>query len=169
MARIAAKMVMVAILLVFSLTTGMNAWAGQVTDAVALKGVKQGKGIFLINQDSPQKTALYLNIIKDTYESMAAQKVRPDFIIVFVGPTVRFLTTKPDVELGAKQQESLASIAASIKGLKTKGVKMEICQIATNFFKVSNDSLLPELKLVNNGFISLIGYQAKGFSLVPVF
>lgn len=169
MARIAAKIVMVAILVVCSFTTGMNAWAGQVTDAGALKGVKQGKGIFLISLDSPQKTALYLNIIKDTHQSMAAQKVRPEFIIVFVGPTVRFLTTEPDAELGAKQRESLASIAASIKVLKTMGVKMEICQIATNFFKVSNDSLLPEVKLVNNGFISLIGYQAKGFGLVPVF
>jgi len=169
MARIAAKMVTAAIFMGFFLATGMNAWAGQVTDAAALKGVKQGKGIFLVSLDSPQKTALYLDIIKDTHESMAAQKARPDFIIVFVGPTVRFLTTAPDVELGAKQQEPLASIAASIKGLKAKGVKMEICQIATNFFKVSNDSLLPELKLVNNGFISLIGYQTKGFGLVPVF
>lgn len=169
MARIAAKMVMIAILVVLSLTVGMNAWAGQVTDAAALKGVKQGKGIFLMNLDSPQKTALYLDIIKDTHESMVAQKTKPDFIIVFVGPTVRFLTAEPDVELGAKPQEPLASIAASIKALKAKGVKMEVCQIATTFFKVPNDSLLPELKLVNNGFISLIGYQAKGFGLVPIF
>lgn len=159
----------VAILVVLSLTTGMNAWAGQVTDAAALKGVKQGKGVFLVSQDNPQKTALYLNIIKDTYDSMASQKVRPDFILVFVGPTVRFLTNKPDAELSANQQEALASIAASIKELKAKGVKMEVCQIAVNFFKVPKDSLFPELKLVNNGFISLIGYQAKGFGLVPVF
>lgn len=169
MARIAAKMVMVAILVVFSLTVGMDAWAGQVTDAAALKGVKQGKGIFLIDLDSPQKTALYLNIIKDTHESMIAQKTKPDFIVVFIGPTVRFLTAEPDVALGAKPQESLASIAASIKALKAKGVKMEVCQVATTFFKVPTDSLLPELTLINNGFISLIGYQAKGYGLIPIF
>lgn len=169
MIKSAAKIVMMVLFVFFSITTGMDAWAGQATDAAALKGVKQGKGIFLISQDNPQKTALYLKIIEGTHQSMAAQKVRPDFVIVFVGPTVRFLTTKPDDELDAKQQESLASIAATVKRLKSMGVKMEICQIATNFFKVSNDSLLPELKLVNNGFISLIGYQAKGYGLVPVF
>ena len=169
MARTAVKMAMAALFLVFSLTVGMNAWAGQNNDAVALKGVKQGKGIFLLDVDNPQKAALYLNIINDTHKSMAAQKVKPDFIIVFVGPTVRFLTTEPDAELAAKQKEALASIAASIKRLKVKGVKMEICEIATGFFKVSNDKLLPELKLVSNGFISLIGYQSKGYGLVPIF
>lgn len=169
MARTVVKMSMAALILAFSLTAGLNAWAGQSNDTAALKGLKQGKGIFLLNVDSPQKAALYLNIINDTHKTMAAQKVKPDFIIVFVGSTVRFLTTEPDAELADKQKEALASIAASIKGLKEKGVKMEICEIATNFFKVSNDKLLPELKLIGNGFTSLIGYQSKGYSLVPIF
>lgn len=169
MARTAVKMAMAALFLAFSLTAGMNAWAGQSNDTTALKGVKQGKGIFLLNVDSPQKAALYLNIISDTHKTMAAQKVKPDFVVVFVGATVRFLTTAPDAELAATQKEALASIAASIKGLKEKGVKLEICEIATDFFKVSNDKLLPELKLIGNGFTSLIGYQSKGYGLVPIF
>lgn len=169
MARIAVKMTMAALFLVLSLTTGMNAWAVQSNDAAALKGVKQGKGIFLLNVDSPQKAALYLSIISDTHKTMAEQKVKPDFIIVFVGSTVRFLTTSPDAELAGKQQDALSSIAASITELKKKGVRMEICEIATNFFKVPNDKLLPELKLIGNGFTSLIGYQSKGYGLVPIF
>lgn len=169
MAKITVKMAMAALFLAFSLTAGMNAWAGQSNDAAALKGIKQGKGIFLVSLDNPQKAALYLNIINDTHKTMAAQKVKPDFIVVFVGSTVRFLTTAPDAELADKQKETLASIADSVKGLKEKGVKMEICEIATNFFKVPNDKLLPELKLIGNGFTSLIGYQSKGYGLVPVF
>ena len=169
MARTAVKMAMAALFMIISLTAGTNVWAGQSSDAAALKGVKQGKGIFLLNVDSPQKAALYLNIISDTHKTMTAQKVKPDFIVVFVGSTVRFLTTAPDAELAATQKEALASIAASIKGLKEKGVKLEICEIATNFFKVPNDKLLPELKLIGNGFTSLIGYQNKGYGLVPIF
>lgn len=169
MARNAVKMVIVAIFLAFSLTAGINAWAGQSNDAAALDGVKQGKAIFLVDVDNPQKAALYLNIINDTHKSMAAQKVKPDFIVLFIGPTVRFLTTEPAAELATKQKDALASIAASIKELNGKGVRMEICEIATGFFKVSNDKLLPELKLIGNGFISLIGYQSKGYGLVPIF
>lgn len=100
---------------------------------------------------------------------MAAQKVKPDLIVLFIGPNVRFLTSAPEAELADKQKDTLASIAASIKGLKEKGVKMEICEIDTDFFKVPNDKLLPELKLIGNGFTSLIGYQNKGYGLVPVF
>lgn len=169
MAAKVVKRVTTAILLTLSLMAGVDAWAGQINDAVALQGVKQGKGIFLVDVDNPQKAALYLDIIRGTHESMVEQKVTPDFIVLFIGPTVRFLTTEPDRDLSAKQQEPLRSIAASVKVLKEKGVRLEICAIATNFFKVSNEKLLPELQLVGNGFISLIGYQSKGYGLVPIF
>ena len=101
-------------------------------------------------------------------ETMVAQKVKPDFIIVFVGATVRFFTTAPDAELFEKQKETLAAIAASVRELKKKGVRMEVCEIATNFFKVPSGTLFPELKLIGNGFTSLIGYQSRGYRLVPV-
>ena len=169
MARTTVKMAMILFFTALSLTIGMNAWAVQSNDAAALKGLKLGKVIFLLNVDSPQKAALYLNIIIDTRKTMAAQKVKPDFIVIFVGPTVRFLTTAPDAELAGKQQNALASIAASVTELKKKGVRMEICEIATNFFKVPNDKLLPGPKLVGNGFTSLIGYQSNGYGLVPIF
>ena len=164
----AVKMAMAAIILVFSLAAGGSVWAGQSNDTAALKGLSEGKGLFLVSLDNPQKAALYLDIINDTHKTMAAQKVKPDFIIVFVGATVRFLTTAPDAELLEKQKEALAAIAASVRELKKKGVRMEICEIATNFFKVSSGTLLPELKLIGNGFTSLIGYQSKGYRLVPV-
>lgn len=158
-------------ILAFGLFLGLAGGAGAVEyrDTAALKGLKQGKGIFEVNLDNPQKTALYLEIIKSTHQSMAKQKVKPDFIIVFVGPTVKFLTTAPESELAGKHGDALKAIAASIRDLKRLGVKMEICVIANDFFKVPNDKILPDLSLVGNGFISLIGYQGKGYGLVPVF
>lgn len=159
------------IILALCLSLGPAGGAGAVEyrDTAALKGLTQGKGIFEVNLDNPQKTALYLDIIKSTHQSMAGQKVKPDFIIVFVGPTVKFLTTAPEAELASKHGDTLKAIAASIRDLKNMGVRMEICVIATDFFKVPNDRLLPGLSLVGNGFTSLIGYQAKGYGLVPVF
>ncbi|GAB7024763.1 DsrE family protein [Geotalea toluenoxydans] len=158
-----------ALVLVASLLGSMNAWAGHSNDAAALEGVKQGKGIFLVDTDNPQKTALYLNLINETHKSLAAQKVKSDLVVVFIGPTVRFLTAAPEAELAAKHQEFLKSITATVKELDRKGVRMEVCEIATGVFKVPVDKLLPGLKLVGNGFISLIGYQSKGYGLVPIF
>lgn len=168
MIRHNVKATLALLILLVSLTLAMSAPAMEINDADALKGVKTGKGVFLINQDNPQKTALYLGIINATYDSMKKQGTSPDFVVVFVGQTVRFLTTEPEAALVTEHKGELQSIAASVKELKKKGVRMEICDIATAFFKVSNDKLVPGMKVVGNGFTSLIGYQSKGYGLVPV-
>ncbi|WP_243371114.1 DsrE family protein [Geotalea sp. SG265] len=169
MARKSITLIAGALILVASLLGSMNAWAGSRNDAAALAGVQQGKGIFLVDMDNPQKTALYLKLINVTHKSLLAQGVKPDLVVVFIGPTVRFLTTAPAGELTAKYNEPLKLIAAAVKELDGKGVRMEVCEIATDFFKVPTEKLLPELKPVGNGFISLIGYQSKGYGLVPIF
>ena len=49
------------------------------------------------------------------------------------------------------------------------GVKLEICLFAAEVFGVDPASVLPEIKRVGNGWISLIGYQSKGYALVPAY
>lgn len=160
------RCILPAVFILLLLATGSLAM--EFKDSSALAGLTDGKGVFLVDTDNPEKTALYLDIIKGTYQSMAQQQVKPDFVVVFIGPTVRFLSTVPAAEL-AGSAEALSSIADSVAALGNLGVKQEICAIATDFFKVSNDKLLPELALIGNGFISLIGYQNKGYGLVPIF
>jgi hypothetical protein len=41
--------------------------------------------------------------------------------------------------------------------------------LATRVFGVDNAGLLPQLQLVGDGFISLIGYQSQGYHLVPIY
>lgn len=143
--------------------------ADRFGDADALRGVRVGKGVFLIDFDDPRKTAFYLNIIKGTHQGLARQKVQPDLAIVYIGPTVRFLTTAPELEIEIEHDDALKAIAANVKELHRLGVRQEVCTIATRVFRVSNDTLLPGLKPVGDGFISLIGYQTQGYKLVPLF
>ena len=49
------------------------------------------------------------------------------------------------------------------------GIRLEICLVAAQVFGVDPGSVLPEIKQVGNGWISLIGYQARGYSLVPAY
>ena len=48
-------------------------------------------------------------------------------------------------------------------------MRQEICAVATRVFGIDNDTVLPGLTPVADGFVSLIGYQAQGYHLVPVF
>lgn len=143
--------------------------APPIDDRAALHGVREGKGVFLIDFTDPRKTALYLDIIKGTQAGLIRQGVKPDFVIVYIGPTVRFLSSAPDKDLEFEHGETLKAIARHVGELHQLGVRQEICAIATRVFHVRNETLLPGLSLVGDGFISLIGWQTQGYKLVPLF
>jgi len=41
-----------------------------------------------------------------------------------------------------------------------------VCAVAIRIFKVDKATLIPDLVLVGNSLISLIGYQNQGYALV---
>jgi intracellular sulfur oxidation DsrE/DsrF family protein len=131
-------------------------------DAAALKGVTQGKGIFMVSLDNPQKMALYLKVIAGTHDNFTRQGVAPDLKVVFIGASVRHLTRTAAGSHGGE-------LARQIDQLQTKGVRLEICAIATELFGIDNADLLKPLHVINDGFISAIGYQSQGYQLVPIY
>lgn len=143
----------------------------QPNDAAALEDVKVGKAVFDINVagNNPQKLALYLRVIEETVDGLVAQNVQPDILLAFRGSAVKIITTEQDENLALDTEEYLAEVATLIKGLMAKGVKVEACSVATRLFQVSNDALLANIKPVGNTFISLIGYQAKGYAVIPIY
>jgi intracellular sulfur oxidation DsrE/DsrF family protein len=140
-----------------------------VSNAAALHGVKEAKGVFLVNLANPKKTAINLNLIKGTHQRFVEQGLEPDLVLVFIGPTVKYLSTAPDDELALEFESELNSIAQTVKELDALGVRMEVCAVATGAFGVDNETILPEMKVVGDGFISLIGWQTQGYGLVPIF
>ncbi|SDJ52099.1 Intracellular sulfur oxidation protein, DsrE/DsrF family [Ferrimonas sediminum] len=150
--------------LLASLTLPLMAQAAPA-DTDALKGVTNGKALFDINLSNINQVPLYLQVIGMTHDGLVGQGVEPKFVVAFRGASVQFISNQGgnDDTQAIKQQ-----IAKSVSELASKGVKFEACAIATNLFQVDNDSLLPEVKVVGNTFISLIGYQAQGYGTIPV-
>ena len=142
--------------------------AAAIDDADALKGVASGKAVFDVNLGDAGKLALYLSIIEDTHEGLVRQGVKPDLILAFHGPSV-LLISKNRSKVPVEQQEKYDEVAELIKELKSLGVKLEVCSIATRLMKVDNATIYPEIKVIGNSFISLIGYQAKGYAYIPIY
>ncbi|MCU7808647.1 MAG: DsrE family protein [Candidatus Thiodiazotropha sp. (ex Semelilucina semeliformis)] len=140
-----------------------------INDAAALNGVKATKSVFLIDFTNPRKTAFYMDIIRGTHDGLVRQGVSPNMVLVFIGQTVKYLSTEPDELLAMEYEQELKSIAESAKALKQHGVRMEVCAVATKVFEVENAKVLPEMDVVGDGFISLIGWQTQGHKLVPIF
>ena len=163
------KMVLFTLLaLLFAVTFPQAPLAATPDDRVALKGVKTGKVVFDINVTDAEKLPLYLQVITETVAGLKKQGVKPEVVIAFRGAAVRFASTDRK-NFSAEIKDHLIDADELIIDLAKQGVRFEACAIATRLFKVDNATILPQVKVVGNTFISLIGYQAKGYALIPIY
>lgn len=142
--------------------------ADKPSDATALKGVKTGKVVWDISMANPETLAVFLSVVRETYDDLARQKVKPDMVLAIHGVPVKFVRAKRDdlpLETGAavdRINDVLDDLA------KRPGVRVEVCSVANRLFGVDNASIKPNFHVVGNTWVSLIGYQAQGYAVVPI-
>lgn len=134
----------------------------------ALEGLKSAKAVFDVRIGDPKGAALHIKLIHQTYKVLVVEKKNPVFSVVFIGPSVK-LISKNREGFTAEDQKILDEIAGTITQMSKDGISFEICLFAAQVLGVDPASILPEIKPVGNGWVSVIGYQAHGFSLVPVY
>jgi intracellular sulfur oxidation DsrE/DsrF family protein len=137
-------------------------------DSEALKGVKSAKAIFDVRVANPKGAAIQIKLIHQTYQQLVAEKKKPVCVVSFMGPSVK-LISKNREGFTAEDQKPLDEIAETISKMSKEGIRVEICMFAAKLFGVDPSSLLPQIKKVENGWVSLVGYQAQGYSLVAAY
>lgn len=137
-------------------------------DTEALRDLKVARGLFMLNVKDPGRMAHVLKVVEETGQGIAAQKVKPEMIVVVIGPSVAFLT-KDRRGISYTDQRSVSEIQGMIGKLKKSGVRIEVCGVALRGMDVAPEALIPEATAVGNGYISAIGYQSQGYPLVPVY
>lgn len=139
-------------------------------DYDALKDVKSIKAVFDFRIGKPESAVMLLDLIRDTYKEENIRNVtdKPEFVVVFLGPAVKLISTQTE-GFSDEEKELVGNVANTIKEMANEGIGLEICVFAAHVLGVDPATVLPEIKQVGNGWISLIGYQAKGYSLVPVY
>jgi intracellular sulfur oxidation DsrE/DsrF family protein len=68
-----------------------------------------------------------------------------------------------------QEREILQKADQLMSAMAEDGVTLEVCLVALDYYGVEADSVADNIQRVKNGWISSIGYQAKGYSLVPVY
>ena len=132
--------------------------APQPNASEALAGLKTAKVVFDVRVADLDKLVFNLELFSETLEGIVAQGVKPEMVVTFRGSTVKLLTA------AALDDEALELIRA----LKKKGVQFEACAVAMRVTKADSAGLVPEVKLVTNVFLSLIGYQNKGYAMIAI-
>ncbi|MDY0137929.1 MAG: DsrE family protein [Thiomicrospira sp.] len=135
----------------------------------ALQGLEQISVVYDVRKSNPQALLAYLGFIETNRLYLEQAGVKPQQRIVFISESLKFITTAPAEMVALEHEETLAKIAKQVAKLHSLGVKMEACGTAAAFFKVDVDTLLPGIQPVRSGFLSLMGWQAQGYQLIPVY
>jgi intracellular sulfur oxidation DsrE/DsrF family protein len=136
-------------------------------DHLALTGLSEAKIAFDIKDGEGKALLARLDVIDETRQSLIEQGVAPHFILSFRGPATRLVQTDQD-KIKPEDREMAAKVAAKIKDLSTaKGVDgFEQCSLAVRQQGTDAGKVLPQIRVVGNGFISLMAYQAKGYAYI---
>lgn len=136
-------------------------------DSAALAGLKEGKIAFDIHEGNPKLLLARLNVIDETRQSLIQQGVKPHFILAFRGPATKLVQTDQE-KIKPEDRDGAAKVAAKIKEMsKAPGVEgFEQCAIASRTQETKTELVLPEVRVVGNGFISLMAYQTRGYAYI---
>ena len=132
--------------------------APPLNDHDALAGLKAARVIFDVRVPDNDKLIFNLELFAETREGLLKQGVTPEMVVAFRGPGVKLLSRDAIDE----------EVLDLIQDLQKKGVRFEVCAVAVRTFKVDPGKLVREVKLVANGFNSLIGYQNKGYAMIVI-
>ena len=135
-----------------------------------LQGLESFNAVVDMRSGKPTSLAMQLGLIHTMYNDANVRKIteKPRFVIIFIGPSVKLVSTDT-AGFSGEDKEAIAKIADTISAMAKDGIKFEICLFAADLLGVDRASILPEIKHVENGWISLIGYQHVGYGLVPVY
>ena len=140
------------------------AWAA---DDNPVAGLKEAKVVFDITAGEPHRMLLVLENIDETREGFMRQGITPRFVLAFRGPAS--LLTQTDLSrFKPEDRETAAKVAAKLKRLRgAAGIeRMDQCSIAMRGQKVDRMQVNPDVTIVENGWITLVGYQAKGYAYI---
>jgi intracellular sulfur oxidation DsrE/DsrF family protein len=145
----------------------MPVHGAEFNNEAALSGVTGTNAVFDVSPGGVRLLA-QLNVIHKTYEQLVAFGHKPRFVLAFRGAATKYVT-KDNLYIPINELAVKKKIRQRLNDLKELDVRMELCAIAAESQKVAPEDFLPGIEVVANGYISVIGYQNKGYSLVPIY
>ena len=144
-----------------------TAIAGTVNDSEALADLKAVRIICDVNVGESKLLLRRLELIDETYSQLLDAGVRPTFVVAFRGGASHYVTGG-DKYVGAENRATKKEIQGWINQFDQHGFRLEQCAIAAKARNVNPADLLPAVHLVQNGYISIVAYQSRGYALLPM-
>jgi intracellular sulfur oxidation DsrE/DsrF family protein len=135
----------------------------------ALKGVDGVNTVFDLSQGSPKVANIVFWAVNDVHQNESVRTLSnpPRTVVVFHGPSVKLISTERKW-FNAEEAAEVDKFADTIRQMEKDGVTFEICDFAAKVMGVDPATIMPEIDHVGNGFVSVAGYQAQGYSVVRI-
>ena len=133
----------------------------------ALQGVHDLKMAFDVTQGNPKALVVQLNTIDVTRKQLMDAGVTPHIVVTFRGDASYYTQSDPN-KLKPEDRAEYAKVHEAIRQLrKQPGVEsMEQCSLPLPSRKIDKADIMPEVRVVPNGWIALVAYQQKGYAYI---
>lgn len=133
----------------------------------SLSGLSTVRAVIDLNQGKANLLDLRLVSIRKTFESLKSEGVRPVFIVVVRGDASAFMA-ESDKYISSMDTGLKKIMHKRINELKDMGVRFQQCGLSLAFMKIDQSEIISGAEIVKNGYISLAGYQNKGYALLSM-
>lgn len=142
-------------------------WAGNLDDKQALGNLTSLKMVCDVNVGEAKLLLRRLELIDETYSQLIDAGVTPTIVVAFRGGASLYVT-RGGRYVDAKDAGIKKEIQGWIDQFSQHGFRIEQCAIAAKAQKVDPADFLPAVTVVQNGYISIVAYQARGYALLPM-
>lgn len=133
----------------------------------SLTGLTAVKIYFDVNVGIQKNLLLRLSLVEKTLLQLKEAGVKPEVVIAFRGKASKFVTNgKWYVE--KEEQEAKDKVHKWLETFAKQGIHMEQCLIAADLHGIAPEDVRTELVVTQNGYISMIAYQNRGFAIIPM-
>src|SRR5215470_16030178 len=157
----------IALLVLLGFLAAPRVTAQTFDDKAALVGLTEVKVAFDITTGEGKGLLSRLNVIDETRQSLMKQGVKPHFVLAFRGPATKLVQTDQS-QIKVEDREYAAKIAEKISALRSADgiTSVEQCAVAVRLAGTKPENVVAGIKVVGNSWISLMGYQAKGYGYI---
>lgn len=141
--------------------------AADLDNRAALADLKSVQVICDVNVGDAALLLRRLELIDETYTQLLDAGVAPTIVVAFRGGASRFVT-RGMAHVAAESVETKKRIQGWIDQFAQNGFRLEQCAIAARAAKIDPADFLPSIHLVQNGYVSIIAYQARGYAYLPM-
>ncbi len=134
------------------------------------EGSEPVRAIYDFRHGTAKTAEIFLGLIHDTLrdEAFSNGQGSTEFAVVFMGPSLRLIST-PAADASAEDKAAHERIASRLSAMAADGIDLEVCLFAANVMGIPAQNFHQDIRRIENGWVSEIGYQRAGYALVPVY